>query len=84
MKQLTSGLYNAVGDKMKSSSVSSAYTVYNDKEMQKEYSEYSKTISKWEEKLQSIEDSYYSKFAAMESALAKLQSQQSSLAGLLG
>lgn len=84
MKQLTSGLYDAVGNKMKSSSVSSAYTVYNDKEMQKEYSEYSKTISKWEEKLKSIEDSYYSKFAAMESALAQLQSQQSSLAGLLG
>ncbi len=84
MKQLTTGLYEAVGNKMKSTSLSSAYTVYNDKEMVKEYSSYSDTIKKWEEKLQDIEDSYYSKFAAMESALAKLQSQQSSLAGLLG
>jgi len=37
---------------------------------------------KWEEKLKDIEESYYKKFAAMESALAKLQSQQSSLANL--
>jgi flagellar hook-associated protein 2 len=31
-----------------------------------------------------MEDSYYKKFAAMEKALSKLQSQQSSLGGLLG
>ena len=36
------------------------------------------------EKLTNIEDSYYKKFAAMESALSKLQSQTSQLSGLLG
>ena len=58
--------------------------LYNDKEMAREYSDYTKTINKWEEKLEKMEDSYYKKFAAMESALATLQSQQSYLASLFG
>ncbi len=82
MMQLATGLYDAIGTKMSSSTLSSFGVVYNDKEMAREYSDYTKTISKWEEKLKDIEESYYKKFAAMESALAKLQSQQSSLANL--
>ena len=82
MMQLATGLYDAIGSKMSSSALSSFGVVYNDKEMAREYSDYTKTISKWEEKLKDIEESYYKKFAAMESALAKLQSQQSSLANL--
>lgn len=82
MMQLAGGLYDAIGSRMSSSSLSSFGVVYNDKEMAREYSDYTKTISKWEEKLKDIEDSYYKKFAAMESALAALQSQQSSLANL--
>lgn len=82
MMQLATGLYDEIGKKMSSSTLSSFGVVYNDKEMAREYSDYTKTISKWEEKLQNIEDSYYKKFAAMESALATLQSQQSSLANL--
>ena len=82
MMQLATGLYDAIGSKMSSSTLSSFGVVYNDKEMAREYSDYTKTISKWEDKLQDIEDSYYKKFAAMESALAALQSQQSSLANL--
>lgn len=82
MMQLASGLYDSIGKKMSSSTLSSFGVVYNDKEMAREYSDYTKTISKWEEKLKDIEDSYYKKFAAMESALATLQSQQSSLANL--
>lgn len=84
MKQLTSGVYDVINKKMSSTSVSSFNNVYNDKEMAREYSDYTKTISKWEEKLQKMEDSYYKKFAAMESALATLQSQQSYLASLFG
>ncbi len=84
MKQLTTGLYDAIDKKMKSSSLSSAYTVYNDKEMASEYSDYTDTIKKWEEKLTDMEDSYYKKFTAMEKALAKLQSQQSSMGNLFG
>ena len=84
MKQLTSGVYDSINKKMSSTTLSSFNVVYNDKEMAREYSDYTKTISKWEEKLKDIEDSYYRKFAAMESALATLQSQQSYLASLFG
>ena len=51
------------------------FTIYNDKEMSSQYSDYKKKVSEWEEKLKDIEDSYYKKFAKMESALSKLQSQ---------
>ena len=84
MQQLTTNLYDAIGTKMKSSSVSSIYKVYNDKEMASEYSDYTTTIKKWEQKLQDQEDAYYKKFSAMESALSKLQSQTSSLSNLFG
>lgn len=84
MKQLISGVYSAIDTKMKSvKGLSSAYTIYNDIEMAREYSDYTDTIAKWEEKLTDLEDSYYSKFAAMESALATLNSQSSALGSLL-
>ncbi len=82
MQQLASGLYTAIGDKMKSSAVSSVYTVYNDKEMASEYSDYTDTIKKWEEKLSDKQDYYYKKFSSMETALSKLNSQTSSLTNL--
>ena len=84
MQQLTSDLYTAIGDKMKSSTLSSSYKVYNDKEMASEYSDYTDLIKKWEEKLQDKEDYYYKKFSSMETALSKLNSQTSSLSNLFG
>ncbi len=84
MQQLATNLYDAVGDKMSSSSLSSAFTVYNDKEMASEYSDYTSLIKKWEEKLEAQEEYYYKKFSQMETALAKLNSQSSALAGLFG
>ena len=84
MKQKISDLYSAIDDKMKSvKGLSSAYTIYNDIEMAQEYSDYTDTIKKWEDKVSDMEDSYYKKFAAMESALASLQSQSSSLTSML-
>jgi flagellar hook-associated protein 2 len=82
MKQLTSGLYTALDNKMKSSTLSSAYTIYNDKQMASEYSSYTKLISTWEDKIEDMEDRYYSKFSSMETALAKLQSSSSSISSL--
>lgn len=84
MQGLTSNLYNSVHKKMQTSSLSSIYTVYNDKEMASEYSDYTDLIKKWEEKLQDKEDYYYKKFSSMETALSKLNSQTSSLSGLFG
>ncbi|MBO5259644.1 MAG: flagellar filament capping protein FliD [Agathobacter sp.] len=84
MKQLSQGLYTAIDNKMKSTTLSSAYKVYNDKEMDKQYAEYTETISKWEDKVAEKEEYYYDKFTAMETALGKLNSQTSSLSGLFG
>lgn len=84
MKTLSSNLYDKLGAKMKSTSLSSAYTIYNDKEMASEYSDYTTLISKWESKLEDMEDAYYKKFSTMESALTKMQSSTSSLSGMLG
>lgn len=84
-QQLTSNFYSALNDKMGTSTTNhSIYTIYNDKTMQNEYDEYTKTIKKWEEKVSSMEEYYYNKFSAMETALSKLQSQTSALSGLLG
>lgn len=82
--QLFSKVYTDLGNKMATSSVSSAYTVYNDKQMNKQYSEYTTKISDAESKITTWEDYYYSKFSAMESALSKLNSQTSSMSGLFG
>ncbi len=84
MKKLTSNLYTAIDSKMKSTELSSAYKVYNDKEMDKELTSIERLIKEWEEKVQKEEDYYYNKFSDMEVALSKLQSQTNSIAGLLG
>lgn len=82
--QLATNMHTDLGNRMASSSLSSAFTIYNDKEMLTEYSEYSTKISDQEDKVTRWEDYYYKKFTAMESALAALNSQSSSLTGLLG
>ncbi len=83
--QLANNVYDDLHERMTANpTLSSAYKIYNDKQMQSEYDEYTKTIKKWEEKLKDMEDSYYKKFAAMETALSKLQSQTNSLSSLFG
>ncbi|MBR2045657.1 MAG: flagellar filament capping protein FliD [Agathobacter sp.] len=84
MKKLSENLYKAVDNKMKSSELSSAYKVYNDKEMDREAKKYAEAIAKWEEKVKDKEDYYFKQFSNMEVALSKLQSQTSSISGLLG
>lgn len=84
MQKLTSNLYTSIDNKMKSTELSSAYKVYNDKELDKEAKEIEDLIKKWEEKIADQEDAYFKKFSQMEVALSKLQSQTNSLSGLLG
>lgn len=81
---LASNLYDSLNKKMSSSTMSSALTFYNDKEMASQLSDYKKEISNWESKLSDMEEKYYSQFSAMETALAKLQSQQNTLSSYLG
>lgn len=84
MKQLCSNLYKAIDDQMQSSDLRTRYCIYNDKEMDKQYTNYTKTIKSWEEKVSDKEEYYYNKFTQMETALAKLNSQTSSLSSMLG
>ena len=64
--------------------MSSALTFYNDKEMKSQLSDYKDEIAKWKEKLADLEDRYYSQFTAMETAMAKLNSQQNYFSSMLG
>lgn len=81
MQKVATNLYTAIGDKMKVTSLSSSFTIYNDKQMTTQYSDYTKLIKEWETKISDKEDYYYKKFSSMESALTKLNSTQSSLSG---
>lgn len=83
-QEMSSKLYDTLSKKMASSSLSSAFTIYNDKQMSSQYSDYKSKVEDWEERIEKYEQDYAKKFAAMESALSKLQSQSNSLAGLLG
>lgn len=83
-QKLSTSVYNDLTKRMASSSVSSIYTIYNDKQMSSEYSDYKDKVSKWQEKIEYYEEFYYKKFSAMEKALSKLQSSTSSLSNLLG
>lgn len=79
-----SNLKDTMSKKMAGNKMSSALTFYNDIKMKEDLKQYEKDIKSWEDRLASMEDAYYKKFTAMETALAKLQSQQNSLAGLFG
>jgi flagellar hook-associated protein 2 len=62
----------------------SGVTVYGDVKLQNDYNDYAKKIADAEEDLSDYEDKWYDKFTAMETALAKLQSNTSSITSLLG
>ena len=81
---LASKLYDKLTTKMKSSSMKSAYTVYNDKQLKEKYNDYTKKLDKWTEKMTAMEDKYYKQFAKMESMMAAMQAQQNQLMGLFG
>lgn len=76
---VTKELYDNMNEKMKTSTVSSALTFYNDKQMDKTMKSYKDELSTLEDRLKEIEDRYYKQFTAMEVAMSKLNSQQSSL-----
>ncbi len=80
--KLARNLYEKLDDLMASTDYSSAFTVYNDKTLKKEYETYKEKIADQEEKIADFEDRYYDKFAKMEVALSKINSQQSSLSSL--
>ena len=69
---------------MERTDYSSMYKVYNDRQMTKEYENYTKKIKEAEKELSAYEDKWYKKFSAMEVALSKLQSNSNAVTSMLG
>jgi flagellar hook-associated protein 2 len=80
---LSAGLYDALTKKMSATSLSSAYTIYNDKQLQNQYDDYSDTIDDWDDKIDTYTERYVKQFSAMETALSKLNSNSSYLSSML-
>ncbi|MCM1327504.1 MAG: flagellar filament capping protein FliD [Bacteroidales bacterium] len=83
--QLSRNLYQKMSDL--SSSVDGYRTYgsfYDDKKMKSDYDDYTNKIADLEKKLNDYEDKWYKKFSAMETAMAKMQSNMSAVTGLLG
>lgn len=57
---------------------------YDDKKMKSDYEDYTTKIKEQEQKLNDYEDKWYKKFAAMETAMAKMQSSANAVTSLLG
>lgn len=81
---IMSKFYSTLSNKMSASSISSALTLYNDKQMTAQMNDYESQIKKMDTRLEDIEDRYYKQFSAMEKAMSELQSKQNQMAGLLG
>ena len=82
--QLSKSLYGKLDKLMARSDYSSLNSVYDDKKMKEDYDDYTSKIKTAEQKLTDYEDKWYKKFSAMETALAKMQSNASAITGLLG
>ena len=83
--QLSRNLYDEMTNSMSSiKDTRSIYKVYNDKQMQKEYDDYTSKIADQEALITAYEDKYYKQFSRMETALAKMQSKETAISGLLG
>ena len=79
-QNMYTGLYSLMG----TSSLSSVYKVYNDKQLKAENAEWTTKITELESKLSDMEDKYYKKFSVMESTLAKINSKGSSVSSFFG
>lgn len=83
--QLSRNLYTAMDNQSKSvDGYRSFGSFYDDKKMKSDYSDYTTKIEELEEKLADYEDKWYAKFSAMETALAKMQSNSNAVTSLLG
>ncbi|MHB8129445.1 MAG: flagellar filament capping protein FliD [Mobilitalea sp.] len=82
--ELAGKLFTSMTEKMSSSSLSSALTFYNDKEITKTVTKYKTDLKELEKRLENVENRYYKQFAAMETAMAKMNSESSSLMSMLG
>lgn len=81
---LAEELYNGLTDKMASSKVSSAFTIYNDKKINSDIEDKKEMIERLEKRLIDVENRYYSQFTAMEQMMQRMNQQSASLMSMLG
>lgn len=83
--QLTQSLYTEMNKQSKAvEGYRSFGSFYDDKKMKSDYDDYKSKIKDEEKKLADYEDKWYAKFAAMETAMAKMQQNASAVTSLLG
>lgn len=83
--QLSKNLYETMNEQSKSvDGYRSFGSFFDDKKMKTDYSDYTRKIADLEAKVADYEDKWYKKFAAMETAMAKMQSNTSAVTALLG
>lgn len=83
--QLSQKLYDEMFDLSKSVNGYRSYgNFYDDKKLTLDYSDYTSKIANLEEKLFAYEDKWYAKFAKMETAMAKMQSNSTAVTNMLG
>lgn len=81
---LSKNLYSKLTDLTGMTEYSTKYVAYDDKKMKTDYDNYTAQIKELEKKLTDYEDKWYAKFSAMETAMAKMQSNASAVTSLLG
>jgi len=77
-------LYGSLSKLMSATSLSSALTLYNDKQITTQKKSYDSEIKRLQDKLSTMESKYYSKFAAMEKAMSKMDASSSYFASMFG
>ncbi|MBO4981801.1 MAG: flagellar filament capping protein FliD [Lachnospiraceae bacterium] len=83
--QLSRNLYGKMSDLSSSVDGYRSYgNFYEDKKMKSDYDDYTSKIKELEQKLNDYEDKWYKKFSAMETAMAKMQSNTNAVTALLG
>ncbi len=83
-QQLTSNMYDKLQKQTLSSNDRSYGNFYDDKKVKSDYESYETKLADWEEYVAKIEDKYYKQFTRMETAMSKLNSQQSYISSMYG
>ncbi len=82
--QLSQSLYLEMDKQTKSVPGTRSFgSFYDDKKMKSDYDDYKSKIKDMEKKLADYEDKWYAKFAAMETAMAKMQQNASAVTSML-
>ncbi len=83
--KLSQNLYAAMNEQSKSvDGYRSFGSFFDDKKIKSDYNDYKTKIAELETKLADYEDKWYKKFSAMETAMAKMQSNTNAVTALLG